>query len=139
MADAARAILDGHIVLSRRLAEQGHYPAIDIEASISRVMPQVIGAQQLQQAQRFKQIYARYQENRDLISVGAYASGSDAETDLAIERMPFMNRFLQQPLTQAVELETSFAELSRVTKPSPAATDRHQTHPVARTGGVITT
>lgn len=117
IADAARAILDGHIVLSRRLAEEGHYPAIDIEASISRVMPQVISGEQLQQAQRFKQVYSRYQQNRDLISVGAYAAGSDAETDFAIQRMPFMKHFLQQPVTESVDLKSSFEGLASVAEP----------------------
>jgi len=136
IADAARAILDGHIVLSRRLAEQGHYPAIDIEASISRVMPQVISAQQLQQAQRFKQVYSRYQENRDLISVGAYAPGSDAETDLAIECMPQMNRFLQQSVSRAVGLDASFSELAGVMQPAPKAGGQHLPQLVARSDGV---
>ncbi|MGV8590702.1 flagellum-specific ATP synthase FliI, partial [Pseudomonas aeruginosa] len=68
---AARGVLDGHFVLSRRLAEEGHYPAIDIEASISRVMPQVVEAEHLRDAQRFKQLWSRYQPRRDLISAGA--------------------------------------------------------------------
>lgn len=88
IADAARGVLDGHFVLSRRLAEEGHYPAIDIEASISRVMPQVVEAEHLRDAQRFKQLWSRYQQSRDLISVGAYVAGGDPETDLAIARSP---------------------------------------------------
>ena len=100
IADAARAILDGHFVLSRSLAEEGHYPAIDIEASISRVMPHVVSMEQLNQAQRFKQLYARYQQTSDLISVGAYVAGSDPEIDFAIERFPAMKRFLQQGLNE---------------------------------------
>ena len=77
IADSVRAILDGHIVLSRALADQGHYPAIDIEASISRVLPNLVSPQQLELVRRFKSLYARYQRSRDLISVGAYASGHD--------------------------------------------------------------
>ncbi len=119
IADAARAILDGHIVLSRSLAEEGHYPAVDIEASISRVMPQVIAAGQLQQAQRFRQVYSRYQQNRDLISVGAYSAGSDRDTDFAIERMPVMKRFLQQSLNEAVDLPASFAGLAKAIEVQP--------------------
>src|SRR5690606_31335645 len=88
IADASRAILDGHVVLSRRLAEEGHYPAIDIEASISRAMPQIVPPDHLRQAQQLKQLYARYQQSRDLISVGAYAAGSDPLTDKAIAAMP---------------------------------------------------
>jgi flagellum-specific ATP synthase len=114
IADSARSILDGHIVLSRSLAESGHYPAIDIEASISRVMPQVISQQQLQHAQRFKQMYANYQKNRDLISVGAYVIGSDSETDEAVRRMPYMRRFLQQGLNEAFDFQASYQDLLKV-------------------------
>jgi len=112
--DAARAILDGHVTLSRRLAEEGHYPAIDIEGSVSRVMPQIVSAEHAQRAQRFKQLYSRFQQNRDLINVGAYAAGSDPETDLAIKLMPYMRRFLQQSLGESVDFESSREELSLV-------------------------
>jgi len=122
IADAARAILDGHIVLSRRLAEEGHYPAIDIEASISRVMPQVSDPQHLQQAQLFKQLYSRYQQTRDLISVGAYVAGADRETDVAIDRYPHMRKFLQQGLQEPGSLDTSVAGLkSLFSMPAPVA------------------
>ena len=88
ISDASRAILDGHIVLSRHIAESGRYPAIDIEASISRVMTEIVSDEQTQQARRFKQIYSLYQQNKDLISVGAYVPGGDADTDQAIARQP---------------------------------------------------
>lgn len=114
IADSARAILDGHIVLNRRLAEEGHYPAIDIEASISRVMPHIVDKEHLQRAQRFKQLYARYQQTRDLISVGAYVPGADKETDLAIERQPHFKRFLQQGLRESATLDASFQALNQV-------------------------
>ncbi|MNO61879.1 Flagellum-specific ATP synthase [compost metagenome] len=114
IADAARGILDGHFVLSRRLAEEGHYPAIDIEASISRVMPQVVSAEQLSSAQRFKQLWSRYQQSRDLISVGAYVAGGDAETDLAIARFPVMREFLRQSLGESQSLEDSAQLLDAV-------------------------
>ncbi|MFP8965875.1 flagellar protein export ATPase FliI [Pokkaliibacter sp. CJK22405] len=104
IADSARAILDGHVVLSRRLAEEGHYPAIDIEASISRAMPQVVSPDFLKQAQKVKQLYSRYQQVRDLISVGAYVRGSDPETDQAIHLMPAIRVFLQQGLHEPVPL-----------------------------------
>lgn len=119
IADATRAILDGHIVLSRSLAEAGHYPAIDVEASISRVMPQVASPEQLQLAQRFKQVYSQYQQNRDLISVGAYSAGSNADTDFAIQRMPVMRQFLQQGLNEAVDYEQSSADLATILGPVP--------------------
>ncbi len=114
VADAARAILDGHLVLSRKLAEEGHYPAIDIEASISRAMPNIVTSEQLASTQRFRQIYARYQQSRDLISVGAYSPGSDPETDLAIERMPVFRQFLQQGLNESVTIDQARAFLETV-------------------------
>ncbi|SFX22210.1 flagellar protein export ATPase FliI [Marinospirillum alkaliphilum] len=116
IADAARAILDGHVVLSRRLAEEGHYPAIDIEASISRAMPQIISAEHLSWVYRFKQLYARYQQNRDLINVGAYTRGSDPEIDLAIALMPAMRQFLRQPLDEQINLLTSRQRLELLAK-----------------------
>ncbi|OFC68929.1 flagellar protein export ATPase FliI [Alteromonas confluentis] len=96
IADAARAILDGHVVLSRSLADSGHYPAIDIEASISRVMPMVTSDEHVEQARRIRQVYSMYKQNRDLISIGAYAKGSDPRIDLAIRAEPAINAFLQQ-------------------------------------------
>jgi len=105
IADAARAILDGHIVLSRRLAEGGHYPAIDVEASISRVMPAVSNVQQIEAARRFKSFFSRYQRNRDLISVGAYVAGADPALDAAIAAFPDMEAFLQQPMDQSSSLQ----------------------------------
>ena len=119
VADSARAILDGHIVLSRRLAEQGHYPAIDIEASISRVMPSVVEPDHLSKALEFKKIFSKYQQNADLIAVGAYAVGSDAETDLAIERMPVFRTFLQQKITDAHDMRTSVQHLMMSLEPMP--------------------
>ncbi|WP_151671528.1 flagellar protein export ATPase FliI [Nitrincola schmidtii] len=111
IADAARAILDGHIVLSRDLAEQGHYPAIDIEASISRVMPQIISPEHLAKALEFKRLYSRYQQNADLISVGAYARGSDPLTDRAIEMLPVLQAYLQQGMSEAFDQQRSIQEL----------------------------
>ena len=96
IADSARAILDGHIVLSRRLAEQGHYPAIDIEASISRAMNHLVSGQHYSSVNRFKQLYAHYQRNRDLISVGAYVNGSDPLLDEGIAMYPHLEHFLKQ-------------------------------------------
>lgn len=96
IADSARAILDGHIVLSRRLAEQGHYPAIDIEASISRAMNHLVSDQHFSSVNHFKHLYAHYQRNHDLISVGAYVSGSDPLLDKGIAMYPQMENFLKQ-------------------------------------------
>jgi flagellum-specific ATP synthase len=107
VADNARAILDGHIVLSRTLADQGHYPAIDIEQSISRVMHNVADPAQLQQARALKALYARWQRNRDLVAVGAYVPGADPHTDLALRLQPQMAAFLQQDMRESAPLAAS--------------------------------
>lgn len=104
IADSARAILDGHIVLSRTLAEAGHYPAIDIEASISRAMTSIASPDQLQEARVFKQLFSRYQRNRDLISVGAYSPGHDPQLDEAVKRFPSLENFLQQNIDECATL-----------------------------------
>jgi flagellum-specific ATP synthase len=111
IADSARAILDGHIVLSRTLADQGHYPAIDIEQSISRAMVSLIDSQHFDHVRRFKQLYARFQRSRDLISVGAYAAGSDPLLDQAILLYPKLERFLQQDLSERSDYAQSLAAL----------------------------
>ena len=112
IADSARGVLDGHIVLSRRLAEEGHYPAIDIEASISRVMPSVVSPEHMTRAQYFKQLWSRYQQSRDLISVGAYVAGGDRETDLAISLQPQLVKYLRQGLNDSISLGESEAYLA---------------------------
>ena len=96
VADAARAILDGHIVLSRQLADQGHYPAIDIEASISRAITELLPKEELDRVRRLKALYARFQRSRDLITIGAYVKGNDAQLDEAIALFPKMELFLKQ-------------------------------------------
>lgn len=119
IADSARAILDGHIVLSRRLVEQGHYPAIDIEASISRVMSHLATPEHAALVQHFKQMYAHYQRNRDLISVGAYISGSDPLLDEAIRIYPQMEQFLKQGMNQRESYDSSIAQLAALFEPAP--------------------
>lgn len=111
IADAARAILDGHVVLSRKIAESGHYPAIDIEASVSRAMNDITSQEHQMAAREFKQLYSRFQQNRDLISVGAYESGSDDQIDLAIAAMPSLTEFLQQRMETRHDLEESLEDL----------------------------
>ncbi|CAB3694357.1 Flagellum-specific ATP synthase [Paraburkholderia phenoliruptrix] len=111
IADSARAILDGHIVLSRSLAEAGHYPAIDIEASISRAMTALIDDNHLDKTRMFKQMLSRYQRNRDLINVGAYSSGRDALLDRAIALYPRMEAFLQQGFRECANFEPSIEML----------------------------
>lgn len=112
IADAARAILDGHIVLSRELADSGHYPAIDVESSISRVMPQVVGEQHDKQARSIKRVYSTYQQNKDLINIGAYARGSDPNIDLSISAAPAIAAFLQQSVKQIVDMDTTLETVS---------------------------
>jgi len=116
VADSARAILDGHVVLSRALADEGHYPAIDIEASISRAMPNVVPETHLKMAQRLKQLYSRYQQSRDLIAVGAYVPGSDTETDEAIRMLPRVRQFLRQDLRESVSFADSVTQLEQLVR-----------------------
>ncbi len=114
IADAARAILDGHIVLSRRIAESGQYPAIDIEASVSRAMNDITTPDHQAAARQFKQYYSLYQRNRDLISVGAYEPGADEQLDQAIRIMPGMQEFLRQGRESSVDLEQSLTHLQAI-------------------------
>ncbi|MBR9911632.1 MAG: flagellar protein export ATPase FliI [Gammaproteobacteria bacterium] len=120
IADAARAILDGHIVLSRKLAEEGIYPAIDVEASISRAMPNIVSEQHLGSMQKFKQLLSLHRENKDLINIGAYRAGSDPNIDRAIERIPHLRNFIRQGLREALNYETSCQQLQAVLTPAPA-------------------
>ncbi len=119
IADAARAILDGHIVLSRPLAEAGVYPAVDIESSISRAMHQVIPREHQDLALRVRQLYAVYRQHRDLISVGAYKRGSDPRVDAAIEAWPRIVDFLSQDMYDRVSFGDSARALAALLGPSP--------------------
>jgi flagellum-specific ATP synthase len=111
IADAARGILDGHIVLSRELAEAGHYPAIDVERSISRVMTAVATREHVQAARRLRQLLARVNKARDLIQLGAYQAGHDAELDLALRLHPQMVALLQQDMHEGAALDNCRAQL----------------------------
>ena len=102
-----RTILDGHIVLSRSLAGEGIYPAVDVCASISRLMSSVVDDEQLADANLLRRYIARYDENRDLINVGAYSAGVDPVTDAAIEKRPLINEFLSQSTEQRVSFQQS--------------------------------
>src|SRR5471032_2500917 len=112
IADSARAILDGHIVLDRELAEAGHYPAIDIEQSISRAMHSITTADHQAKSRALKQLYSRYQRSRDLISVGAYAAGSDPLLDKAIVLHERIEQFLQQQISERVSMDESLGQLT---------------------------
>jgi flagellum-specific ATP synthase len=111
IADAARGILDGHIVLSRDLAEAGHYPAIDVERSISRVMTAVAPREQVLAARKVRQWLAKYNKARDLIQLGAYAPGHDAELDAAVRLHPTLNALLQQDMHDPASLDASRQQL----------------------------
>ncbi len=109
--DAARAILDGHIVLSRSLADTGHYPAIDVESSVSRLMTQITGADHQSAAREFQKLMSAYTQNQDLINVGAYSQGSDPAIDAAVAMRPQLLDFLQQDIGESVSLEDSCQSL----------------------------
>lgn len=96
IADAVRGILDGHIVLSRKLANKSHYPAIDILSSISRIMPNISSKEHVLNANRIKEVLAEYKEAEDLINIGAYAKGSNSRIDYAIEKIDAINKLLKQ-------------------------------------------
>jgi flagellum-specific ATP synthase len=111
IADSARGVLDGHIFLSRSLAESGHFPAIDIEASVSRVMPDIVDNGHMKMALEVRRLYSLYRQNLDLISVGAYQVGSDPRIDKSIEKNPTILEFLKQDMNEAVNVERSLKEL----------------------------
>ncbi len=112
IADSARAILDGHIVLSRALADQGHYPAIDIEQSISRAMHNLVTDAHFEHVRQFKQLFSRYQRSRDLVAVGAYQPGSDPLLDRAVALYPRLEAFLQQHIEEQVDHTSAAGALS---------------------------
>ncbi len=111
IADAARAILDGHIVLSRDLAEAGHFPAIDIERSASRVMHNVAEVHHIDDARRFRQLWSKYSKAKDLIQLGAYSPGHDHDLDLAVRAHPAMVDLLQQGMHEPAYMGDSVQQL----------------------------
>lgn len=110
----ARSVLDGHIILSRYYADLGHYPAIDIESSISRIMPDIINPQQYYQASYLKKMVSSYHRNRDLINVGAYISGTDSILDQAIKIWPKIEKFLQQGISEKSDFALSCQQLNEI-------------------------
>ncbi|NNF51003.1 MAG: flagellar protein export ATPase FliI [Gammaproteobacteria bacterium] len=111
VADAARAILDGHIVLSREMAESGMYPAIDVEASVSRAMNRIISEDHSRAVKMFRHLYGLYRQNRDFITVGAYEPGNDPDLDRAVLLWPRIRKFMTQDLHQPVSMEGSIRSL----------------------------
>ncbi|MCX5654048.1 MAG: FliI/YscN family ATPase [Planctomycetota bacterium] len=116
VADTMRSLLDGHVVLSRKLAEMGHYPAVDILQSVSRLMPAVASREHQAAAQRFRAIYATYQGAEDLISIGAFSPGSNRRIDMAVSLIDRVNDFLVQPLGVQTSLKDTVARLCDITK-----------------------
>jgi len=116
VADAARAILDGHIVLSRQVADSGLFPAIDIEASVSRAMVAICDEQQLEVARALKELYSVYRQNRDLISIGAYERGSDWKIDQALQAHEPLRQFLSQPQGLKVTMQESLHGLAQTAR-----------------------
>jgi flagellum-specific ATP synthase len=109
--DSARSILDGHIVLSRQLAERGVYPAIDIGPSVSRVMSDIVGLPHLKAARVLRRHLATYEENRDLVLMGAYRAGADPAIDAATACHPAMMEYIKQDPDEMVSLGDAAAEL----------------------------
>lgn len=110
--DTARAILDGHVVLNRALAQRGQYPAVDIAASLSRVMNDIVSPQHQQLAREFRALIASYEANRDLVLMGAYRAGADAQLDQAIAMNTLLTAFLCQMGGEIIDLDTSAAQLA---------------------------
>ena len=114
IADATRSILDGHIILSRELAAQNHYPPIDISHSLSRLMAEIATPEHKTAAGRFRQVLAIYEEAEDLINIGAYVSGSNAKIDYAIRCIDNMNEFLRQPVEEEANFQESVDRLNKL-------------------------
>jgi flagellum-specific ATP synthase len=114
IADAVRSILDGHIVLSRRLAHKNHYPAIDILESISRVMPSIVSNEQRAIAMKARELLATYREAEDLVNIGAYVKGSNPKIDEAIRKHPKLESFLIQDMNEADFGENLWGKLKQI-------------------------
>jgi len=118
IADAVRSILDGHINLTRDLAVQNHYPAVDVLGSISRVMADVVDDKHKQSAHKLKEILATYRKAEDLINIGAYVSGSNSKIDYAIEMIDKINAYLRQDIEETVFFDDSIAQLDLLFEPA---------------------
>ncbi len=116
IADTVRGILDGHIVLSRQLANANHYPAIDISASISRLMVEIVSPEHRQLASRIRDIMSVYEKNADLVAIGAYKPGSNRKLDFAMSKIDAVNSFLTQDVDEAFSYERCVEEMGRLLK-----------------------
>lgn len=136
IADAVRGILDGHIVLSRKLANRAQYPAVSVLESISRVMVDVVDAEHMQAAERVKRLMAVWEEIEDLVNIGAYASGTNAEFDLAIGMRPWIESFLKQGMSESVDLASARSQLIALSaKMDELASAKSAPRDVAQPGG----
>ena len=116
IADTVRGILDGHIVLSRALANGNHYPAIDVSASISRLMVEIVSPEHRQLASRLRDILSVYEKNADLVSIGAYKPGTNRNLDYALSKIDAVNSFLMQDINEAFSYEECLAALGAILK-----------------------
>lgn len=114
IADETRSILDGHIVLSRKLAAANHYPAIDVQASVSRVMNAIVDKEHKKAAQALRKILAKYAEVELLVQIGEYKKGADAEADFALAHIQAVNAFLKQGLDEKSSFEETLEGLKKV-------------------------
>jgi type III secretion protein N (ATPase) len=117
VADEVRGLLDGHVVLERRLAVRGHFPAVDVLASLSRAMPAVTSGPHRAAADRLRALLAAHERNRDLVAVGAYRRGTDADTDAALDRMPAIEAFLRQHGGERAAFDETLARLEALAPP----------------------
>jgi flagellar biosynthesis/type III secretory pathway ATPase len=114
IADAARSILDGHIVLNRKLTSRGHYPPIDVLNSLSRTMPMTVEKSQIELARTTRELMAAYEDVSDLVQIGAYKSGSNPLSDAAIARKPFIDEFLKQDKDTFSRWDQTLAKMSTI-------------------------
>jgi flagellum-specific ATP synthase len=109
--DTVRGIIDGHIFLSRKIAAQNHYPAIDVLGSVSRLFTEICDPEHMEAAGKMRELIAVYRDARDLIDIGAYEPGSNPKIDIAIQLMPDINRFLRQSIKDIVNMDSTIATL----------------------------
>ena len=137
IADTVRGTLDGHVVLSRELAMQNHYPAIDVASSVSRVMPAIADPSHQQDASRLRELLARYERSRDLVQIGAYEAGTDAALDEALARLPAIEAFLRQRPDEFNDFESTVAQLRAAVGDPTLATEPPQPAPEVSTNALL--
>ena len=116
IADATRGILDGHIVLSRNIAEKAHYPAIDVLQSVSRVMPDIVEKKHMEMAMDIREMMSSYNQIEDMINIGAYKAGSNPKLDRAINKHNSIDEFLKQGIDDTVRMESTIGMMEELVK-----------------------